>query len=250
MLAWYDTILTVIPIRLVSYHTKGNRMSITSRNYQILQQAYSYMNKELFEGQLPDVVITMQRVRSSYGYYWAERFTWRNSSDNENEGLGEIALNPDLFLRHSDEDIVSTLVHEMCHVWQHHFGTVSRNGYHNAEFATKMELVGLQPMGRDGKRTGQNMDHKVIAGGLFQRTFKRMVSRRNWSVLLQSSNHTIEASAGDETAGDETAGDEKAGDAKPKSKQKFTCLQCKQNAWAKPSAHLMCGDCLVDMTIS
>ena len=106
MLAWYDTILTVIPIRLVSYHTKVNRMSITSRNYQILQQAYSYMNKELFEGQLPDVVITMQRVRSAYGYYWAERFTWRNSSDNENEGLGEIALNPDLFLRHSDEDIV------------------------------------------------------------------------------------------------------------------------------------------------
>jgi transcription elongation factor Elf1 len=27
------------------------------------------------------------------------------------------------------------------------------------------------------------------------------------------------------------------------SKTKYTCPQCGQNAWAKPQANLLCGDC-------
>ena len=30
---------------------------------------------------------------------------------------------------------------------------------------------------------------------------------------------------------------------KAASKTKFTCPDCEQNAWAKPDAHLVCGDC-------
>ena len=32
-----------------------------------------------------------------------------------------------------------------------------------------------------------------------------------------------------------------------KSKVKYTCPDCHQNAWAKPEAKLMCGECRVDM---
>jgi len=31
--------------------------------------------------------------------------------------------------------------------------------------------------------------------------------------------------------------------AKKASKTKFTCPECGQNAWAKPDAALICGDC-------
>jgi hypothetical protein len=31
--------------------------------------------------------------------------------------------------------------------------------------------------------------------------------------------------------------------AKKSSKTKFTCPECGQNAWAKPDAHLICGEC-------
>ena len=39
------------------------------------------------------------------------------------------------------------------------------------------------------------------------------------------------------------AGDGEARKKKAASKTKFTCLTCGQNAWAKPDAHLICGDC-------
>lgn len=38
----------------------------------------------------------------------------------------EIALNPDHFAGRSDEDILSTLVHEMVYAWQRAFGKPSR----------------------------------------------------------------------------------------------------------------------------
>ena len=40
-------------------------------------------------------------------------------------------------------DILGTLVHEMCHQWQHELGNPSRSGYHNKEWGNKMKEVGL-----------------------------------------------------------------------------------------------------------
>lgn len=36
---------------------------------------------------------------------------------------------------------------------------------------------------------------------------------------------------------------EKRAKAKTKSKTKYTCPSCDANAWAKPGANLVCGDC-------
>jgi hypothetical protein len=36
---------------------------------------------------------------------------------------------------------------------------------------------------------------------------------------------------------------DKQGRAKKSSKTKFTCPECGQNAWAKPDALLLCGEC-------
>jgi predicted SprT family Zn-dependent metalloprotease len=64
----------------------------------------------------------------------------------------EIAFNIRLFAKRSPGEILATLVHEMCHLEQAHFGAPSRNGYHNREWATLMERVGLVPSdtGRPG----------------------------------------------------------------------------------------------------
>jgi predicted SprT family Zn-dependent metalloprotease len=42
----------------------------------------------------------------------------------------ELALNPDEFTRRTDEMILSTLAHEMYHVWQQTHGTPPRRRYH------------------------------------------------------------------------------------------------------------------------
>ena len=49
---------------------------------------------------------------------------------------------PDILSRPIEESM-GTLVHEMVHFWQQEFGTPSRRGYHNREWADKMEALGL-----------------------------------------------------------------------------------------------------------
>jgi hypothetical protein len=41
--------------------------------------------------------------------------------------------------------VLSTLVHEQAHLWQHHFGKPGRGRYHNREWAAKMVEIGLIP---------------------------------------------------------------------------------------------------------
>ena len=89
----------------------------TTEAYRELQTAYDFFNRELFEGKLPPCLITMPRRRkSSMGYFSAKRFERRDGQTTD-----EIALNPYHFRRATDLEILSTLVHEMVHLWQEHF---------------------------------------------------------------------------------------------------------------------------------
>ena len=140
--------------------------AITPVEYAGLQKAYDHFNQELFGGALPDVFITYQRKAHSAGYFSAGRFSGRTSEFAKHE----LALNPDGFIGKTDSQICQTLVHEQHHVWQHHQGKPSPRGYHNAEWAEKMVLSGLQPSSTGmpgGNQTGQRMSDYPIPGGAF-----------------------------------------------------------------------------------
>ena len=66
------------PGRIVSYDTnrKGRQPMIANptRTYTSLDAAYDHFNRELFGGQLPPCLITMQRHKGAYGYFSGERF--------------------------------------------------------------------------------------------------------------------------------------------------------------------------------
>src|SRR5271167_1872363 len=106
-----------------------------TRTYSSLDAAYDHFNRELFSGQLPPCLITMQRHKGAYGYFSGNRFA---SLANPEEVTDEIALNPATFAARTPTQILSTLVHEMVHLWQHHGRKPSRNGYHNKEWAGQM----------------------------------------------------------------------------------------------------------------
>ena len=96
----------------------------TEREYKIFQKAYDFFNERLFSSQpLPQVLITFQRKHKTYGYFSSRGFTRRKGVQFLEERIGEIAMNPDWFVGHSDLAILQTFIHEMCHVWQ--WGTVS-----------------------------------------------------------------------------------------------------------------------------
>ena len=197
-----------------------------TRTYTSLDAAYDHFNRELFSGQLPPCLITMQRHKGAYGYFSGERFA---SIDNQ-EVTDEIALNPAHFASRTPSQTLSTLVHEMCHLWQHHFGTPSRAAYHNKEWAAKMRSVGLTPTSTGqpgGKDTGQKVTHIIEEGGRFDKACTAYLA-------------TAPAILYHDRAGDGEAATRKK---KAASKTKYSCPTCDLNAWAKPDAKLICGKC-------
>jgi predicted SprT family Zn-dependent metalloprotease len=138
--------------------------------YSSVEAAYGHFNKTLFGGILPPSLIVLQRQPKMMGYVSHSR--WINSSKKTTD---ELAINPEYFLGFPLIEIMQTLVHEQCHIWQNHFGTPGRRGYHNKEWADKMEEVGLMPShtgAPGGNKTGEKMNDYVILGGRFQQEFE------------------------------------------------------------------------------
>lgn len=202
-------------------------MTPTVETYTGLQGAYDFFNAELFAGSLPNCMITLQRKSRSRGYYHRGKFAGRNTE----AGVDELAMNPASFLGRSDEDILSTLVHEMVHVWQAHHGTEPSRAYHDKEWAAKMKSVGLQPSHTGepgGRETGKNMTHYTIDGGGFARAASRLAST-GWALGYEDRPEPVAAAK------------------KRASKTKYTCPECGVNAWGKPDLFLYCGECDVEM---
>ncbi len=197
--------------------------TVTSDLYVLLDQAYAFFNQALFASELPPVAITLQRKKAAYGYFHAKKFQSKTGQESS-----EIALNPDAFLKRDERTILSTLVHEMVHVWQHEFGKPSRNSYHNKEWARKMKQVGLiasDTAEPGGKSTGQRVSHYIEANGPFDVQCKMFIQDNHAAITWGSVR------------------DQTSSALKPVSKVKFTCPACGQNAWAKPTASLKCGLC-------
>src|ERR1700691_2480214 len=152
--------------------------TITQAQYRALQHAYEFFNKELFAGKLPNVLVTLQRHAKAKGYFSPNQFTGRSESSTAHE----LAMNPDSFTGRTDEEILSTLTHEMAHVWQQAHGTPPRRSYHDRQWAAKMKEIGLQPSTTGepgGKETGQSVTHYILPGGPNAKAYAVLLFRWN-----------------------------------------------------------------------
>lgn len=233
--------------------------------YDEISAAYAFFNDRLFGGQLPGCLFTLQRKSNTFGYYSPSRFLRRNGNGKSDE----LALNPAYFAHRRVEQTLSTLVHEQVHQWQAYFGKPSRSGYHNAEWANKMESVGLMPSNTGepgGNRHGQQMTHYIIEGGPFDVLCKELLENGgmlSWIdivakrvpmslVMYGVDGEPSEPSPVDPTIdiqGLTSAGLLQPEPPKddPKLKRKYLCPGCKLAVWGKPglSGKLACVACEV-----
>lgn len=100
-------------------------MQPTVQAYKEIQDAFDYFNDALFSGAIPACLITLQRSKRTYGYFSSKRFIKSDGS----VAVDEIALNPGYFAVVPLVEIMQTLVHEMVHAWQFHYGKAGRRGY-------------------------------------------------------------------------------------------------------------------------
>ncbi len=196
----------------------------TSTTYDSFQEAYDWFNVHLFESALPQCLITLQRRKNSRGYFDHQRFAARDAVQRTDE----IALNPSRFVGRTDAEILSTLAHEQCHLWQAHCGLKNPKGaYHNKEWAQQMINIGLQPSTTGepgGALTGRRVSHWIIPGDVFERTVGDLMETGFRLVWQSPEKPPVQRTS--------------------QAKHKFTCPTCGQNAWGKQDLHVLCGDCL------
>ncbi|KAF0234887.1 SprT-like domain-containing protein [Fundidesulfovibrio putealis] len=216
----------------------GAKPELTGREYTGIERAYAFFNERLFDGELPDLLITYQRKAGSCGYYSPGRFERRDGSGS----VPELALNPAVFRKQTDVEILQTLGHEMAHHWQWCFGKPTRGGYHNKEWAGKMEAIGLIPSDTGqpgGRKVGPSMSDYVMPGGLFEQVCQELLAagfRFNFQSVDCLPTAPVQAD------GEEGEGGEPKPRKPRQSKLKYTC-PCGQNAWGKPGLAMMCAKC-------
>ena len=218
----------------------------TAETYDELQTAYNRFNQLLFGAELPACLITLQREKHTYGFFCRDRFVNRAGAFTD-----EIAMNPAWFGVRSVEEVLSTLVHEMAHLWQAHLGKPGRARYHNQEWAQKMETLGLMPSdtGKEGgKRTGDHMSHYIIPGGAYAQACASMLTKDytlSWMDRFppfEPNKAGLEGSQGLAVPGVEVPKE-------PKNKSnriKYQCPTCGTNVWGKPALRLRCAECVGD----
>jgi len=215
----------------------------TTETYEALQTAYDFFNGALFGGQLPSCLITLQRRdMRTYGYYSPQRF----AEIGGERFTDEIAINPQHFTNGTVESVLSTLVHEKCHLWQFRFGRPSRNGYHNKEWGAKMRDAGLCPSNTGavgGRETGQQMDHYVIKGGAFDKACQILLGTKfalKWGEFIDDFSNAGEDGDND---GSGIHGERDTIKKNKSNRVKYCCPCCDTAVWGKPNLNIICGDC-------
>ncbi|MDP3008226.1 MAG: SprT-like domain-containing protein [Methylococcales bacterium] len=240
-------------------------MKPTTETYAELTWAYDVFNQSLFDGKLPNCLITLQREKHTCGYFSSGRF-----ANIDGALTDEIAINPSYFAVTPIIEIMQTLVHEMVHLWQFHLGTPGRGRYHNKEWADKMESIGLMPSstGRPGgKKTGDRIADYAIENGLFLMTCKNLLTQSfklSWydrypdarvansgqsSIACQLENMpesatSIRANQPNSLVQIQSAPikDTQINTTNKATRMKYTC-DCRINIWAKPGIHVKCCEC-------
>lgn len=155
--------------------------------YEFLYRIYDFYNKELFNGELPYVVITLEKREGVRGYFSPSTFT------DSKKNIGQLCINPKYFISGNEMRVFSTIVHEMCHIYMKIKGENVVKGYHSIAWAKKMESIGLQPTSngkKDGRKTGLSMTHLIIKGGLFENKTKELtqVMKMKFSIFSSTKN--------------------------------------------------------------
>jgi hypothetical protein len=115
---------------------------------ELYNKAFEHFNKELFEGKLPKVIITIQTRgrKKCYGWFWKDR--WNEAGQPAHE-INMSAEN----INRTKEDQCETLIHEMVHLHNaiRNIDDCNSLQYHNKYFKSAAEEAGLLVMKYPGR---------------------------------------------------------------------------------------------------
>ena len=178
-----------------------------SRTLGQLEKLYRMINADLFNGELQPVTITVQSTPRAYGH-----IVLGDAWSIKGEGSKELNIGAGTLDR-PIEEVVATLVHEMCHLlnWQNNIGE-KYGGSHTAP-------------------------GELLIDWILENEIPDIMMNRN-------EYHGIRIAGGDKAA---NGGALPTSITKPSSTRKLICTGCGQSVRATKTVNILCGDCMVKM---
>ena len=206
----------------------------TSRTAGYLEKMFRVLNAYYFNGEIEEPVITIQSTPRAYGHVTVAK-AWTKGLDGEQRRELNIGAGT---LDRPIENIVSTLLHEMTHLFNLQNGVqdCSRGGtYHNARFKAAAEAVDLK-ISYD-KRIGWSITEPTEA-------LIDFIIAQGWNDIRMNRNEGFSAIG---IGGKGTSGTGTPITKRPTSTRKVACPCCGQSVRATKRVNIICGDCMEKM---
>ena len=206
----------------------------TSRVAGQLEKMYRLLNARFFNGELPEVVISLKKTVGAYGHFTCSK-VWQAGDERRYEiNISSATLSRPI------EETCATLLHEMCHCLAAEKGIKDTSGsgnfYHNRKYKEIAESHGLCV------EKHPKYGWTITSPGLPLLDF---IEEQGWQDLQMCEAVSLWDVIGTlpKGAGNGTATKTK----KPSSTRKYICPCCHQSVRATKAVNILCGDCMEKM---
>lgn len=204
----------------------------TSRLAGQLEKLYNKINADFFNGELEAPIITIQSTPTAYGHY-AAYSAW----SVKGEGKREINIAAGTLDR-PIENVVATLIHEMCHQYNAEVLKVqdcsgSSRAYHNKAFKAAAEAHGLIVTRSDKYGWSHTEPGDTLLEWILENDVPEIQMNRNELTGLRIAGSGNAANGGAKPAG-----------GKKGHYRRYVCPKCGLIARTTKDAKLVCGDCM------
>lgn len=211
--------------------TKYNRVA------GYLLKIFRRANNRFFEGELPEPTITIQSTPGAYGHFCTDGHIWASKDGDTFEiNIGADTLDRPIEL------IITTLIHEMCHLNNHIKGikdTSRGSTYHNKHFKDSAEACGMTVEYSKKYGFAHTAPGDILLEWILEEGFEEIQ-------LTRTDRPTYRAGSEDAEAEEEET--EKTENKKNKSHSiKYTCPKCGCSVRATKKVNIACLDCMVQM---
>ena len=228
---------------------KISRDRYTTELYSKFEKCVTLIGDRFFTGKgkhaLPKIVMALNNRVSSCVVAFVQADALYDTQLKEK--VQYLGINP-YYLDRPLPQVLATLCHELCHVYENAFIHIARNGYHDKHWAQLMKDCGLEPKYLNESKTA--VTHTIIEGGEFDRFVSDFISENGGSYFTVCSySKMLEVKTKDELGLTEHEGElrpdnaDKAVKKYNRNKVKYVCPSCDAKVWGKPSLRITCTDC-------
>lgn len=218
--------------------------------YRKLQYVIDLIDKTFFSGKgkqkIPELVFAINnQVKSCVTAFVQADALYDKSANRKLQYLG---INP----KHLDRDvseILATICHELCHIYENQYIHIARNGYHDKQWAELMLNCGLEPVYLNKSKTA--VSTKIIQGGCFEDLVKYFKDNHNEDFFniveySQDIERKVKLSLGIEDDTPRADNADKPIKRYNRNKIKYTCGGCGTKVWGKSGLDISCNECGLD----